>query len=107
MRKAVLLPLLLLAVCLPAFSQDRDKVLSRVDDAGTILKEIMSAPDSGIPDNVIGSAECVAVIPSYLKGAFVVGAQYGKGLASCRTDHGWSAPAFFRIEGGSFGFQIG
>lgn len=107
MRKVVLLPLLMLAVCLPAFSQDRDKVLSRVDDAGTILKEIMSAPDSGIPDNVLGSAECVAVIPSYLKGAFVVGAQYGKGLASCRTEHGWSAPAFFRIEGGSVGFQIG
>lgn len=97
----------MLAVCLPAFSQDRDKVLSRVDDAGTILKEIMSAPDSGIPDNVLGSAECVAVIPSYLKGAFMVGAQYGKGLASCRTQTGWSAPAFFRIEGGSFGFQIG
>ncbi len=97
----------MLVVCLPAFSQDRDKVLSRVDDAGTILNEIMSAPDSGIPDNVLGSAECVAVIPSYLKGAFVVGAQYGKGLASCRTQNGWSAPAFFRVEGGSFGFQIG
>jgi SH3 domain-containing YSC84-like protein 1 len=107
MRKAVLLPLLILGVCLPVFSQDRDKVLNRIDDAGTILKEIMAAPDSGIPDNVIGNAECVAVIPSYLKGAFVVGAQYGKGVASCKTEHGWSAPAFFRIEGGSFGFQIG
>jgi lipid-binding SYLF domain-containing protein len=106
MRKAVL-PLLILGFCIPALSQDRDKVLSRVDDAGTILNEIMSAPDAGIPDNVLGSAQCVAVIPSYLKGAFVVGAQYGKGLASCRTQNGWSAPAFFRVEGGSFGFQIG
>ena len=97
----------MLAVALPVFSQDRDKVLSRVDDAGTVLNEIMSAPDSGIPDNVLGSAECVAVVPSYLKGAFVVGAQYGKGVASCRTQNGWSAPAFFRVEGGSFGFQIG
>ncbi len=106
MRKAVLLPLLLLA-SLPLIAQDRDKVMSRIDDAGTILNEIMSAPDSGIPDNVIGSAKCVAVVPSYLKGAFVVGASYGKGVASCRTQSGWSAPAFFRLEGGSFGFQIG
>jgi lipid-binding SYLF domain-containing protein len=81
--------------------------MGRVNDAGTILNEIMSAPDAGIPDNVIESAKCVAIIPSYLKGAFVVGASYGKGLASCRTTSGWSAPAFFRIEGGSFGFQVG
>ena len=107
MRKAVLLPLLMLVVSLPLAAQDRDKVMGRIDEAGTILSEIMSAPDSGIPDNVIGSAKCVAVVPSYLKGAFVVGASYGKGVASCRTQSGWSAPAFFRLEGGSFGFQIG
>ncbi len=108
MRKAVLLPLLFLAFSICTFAQgDRAKVLDRVSDAGTILNEIMSAPDAGIPDNVIGSAECVAVVPSYLKGAFVVGASYGKGLATCRTQTGWSAPAFFRVEGGSVGFQIG
>lgn len=108
MKRAVLLPLLIVAFSLNTFAQgDRAKVLSRVQDAGEILNEIMSAPDSGIPDNVIGSADCVAVVPSYLKGAFVVGASYGKGVASCRTARGWSAPAFFRIEGGSFGFQIG
>ena len=108
MRKAVLLPLVVLALTIAGFGQtDRSKVLERVQDSGQILHEIMSAPDSGIPDNVIGSAQCVAVVPSYLKGAFVVGASYGKGVASCRTDHGWSAPAFFRLEGGSFGFQIG
>jgi lipid-binding SYLF domain-containing protein len=101
----------LLLVCLvsaASFAQgDRDKTLSRVSDAGTILNEIMAAPDSGIPDDILGSAKCVAVVPSYLKGAFVVGAAYGKGVASCRTAHGWSAPAFFRIEGGSLGLQIG
>jgi SH3 domain-containing YSC84-like protein 1 len=98
----------MLAFTVAGFGQsDRSKVLSRVQDAGEILHEIMSAPDSGIPDNVIGSAQCVAVVPSYLKGAFVVGASYGKGVASCRTPHGWSAPAFYRLEGGSFGFQIG
>jgi len=107
MKKAVLLPLFLLLASLPLAAQDRDKVMGRVDEAGTVLNEIMSAPDAGIPDNVMGSAQCIAVVPSYLKGAFVVGASYGKGLASCRTDHGWSAPAFIRLEGGSFGFQIG
>ena len=108
MKKAVLLPLVVAALSLSCFAQgDRAKVLERVQDSGEILHEIMSAPDSGIPDNVIGSAQCVAVVPSYLKGAFVVGASYGKGIASCRTSHGWSAPAFFRLEGGSFGFQIG
>lgn len=97
-----------LLLCSAAFAQgDRDKTLSRIADAGTIVDEIMSAPDAGIPDNVIGSAQCIAVVPSYLKGAFVVGASYGKGVASCRTANGWSAPAFFRLEGGSFGFQIG
>ena len=67
----------------------------------------MSAPDSGIPDEVISNAKCIAVIPSMLKAAFVLGGAYGKGVASCRTETGWSAPAFFSLRGGSFGFQIG
>src|SRR5512140_2777193 len=107
MRKAVVLPLLMLLPIFVFAQGDRDKVMNRISDAGTVLNEIMLAPDAGIPDNVIGSAECVAVVPSYLKGAFVVGASYGKGVATCRTKNGWSAPAFFRLEGGSFGFQIG
>jgi SH3 domain-containing YSC84-like protein 1 len=89
------------------WAEDRDKVLDRVSEAGTVMNEIMSAPDSGIPDDILGSAECVAVVPSMLKGGFVLGASYGKGVASCKTSAGWSAPAFFRVEGGSFGFQIG
>jgi lipid-binding SYLF domain-containing protein len=97
---------MLLPLC--GFAQgDRDKTMSRISDAGTVLDEIMSAPDAGIPDDVLGSAQCVAVVPSYLKGAFVLGASYGKGVASCRTTNGWSAPAFIRLEGGSLGFQIG
>jgi lipid-binding SYLF domain-containing protein len=86
---------------------DRDKVLDRVSEAGTVMNEIMAAPDKGIPEDILGSAQCVAVVPSMLKGGFIVGAAYGKGLASCKTSNGWSAPAFFRVEGGSFGFQIG
>ncbi len=86
---------------------DRANTVERVQAAGTVIDEIMNAPDSRIPDEIFDSAKCIAVVPSMLKGAFVFGAQYGKGVASCRTEKGWSAPAFFRVTGGSFGFQIG
>ena len=86
---------------------ERDKVTDRVESAATVLDEIMAAPDKGIPEEVIGSAQCIGVVPSLLKGGFIVGAAYGKGVVTCRTDKGWSAPAFFRVEGGSFGLQIG
>ena len=72
-----------------------------------MLDEIESAPDQGIPEEVLGSAQCVAVVPTMLKGGFIVGARFGRGVASCRTPKGWSAPAFFTIKGGSFGLQIG
>ncbi len=83
------------------------KAASRVESAGTILDEIQQAPDNRIPEEVLGSAECVAVVPSLLKGGFVFGGRYGRGVASCRNEKGWSAPAFFTITGGSFGLQIG
>lgn len=106
--KRLLACLLLTALATPSWAEgDRDKTLERVDAAGTVLNEIMAAPDKGIPEDILGSAKCVAVVPSYLKGAFVVGASYGKGVATCKTDKGWSAPAFIRLEGGSFGLQIG
>ncbi len=101
----------LLLFCLPvvvrAQDETRVKDVERIEAAGTVLDEIMAAPDKGIPEEIIGSAKCVAVVPSMLKFAFAFGAQYGKGVASCRTEKGWSAPAFFRVEGGSFGIQIG
>jgi len=83
------------------------KASDRAQAAADVLNEIQSAPDSGIPQEILGSAECVAVVPSMLKGGFIVGAKYGRGLASCRTAKGWSAPAFFSVTGGSVGFQIG
>jgi len=83
------------------------KASARVEAAGTVLDEIQGAPDQRIPEEVLGSAECVAVVPSLLNAGFVVGGRYGKGVASCRTEKGWSAPAFFTIGGGSFGLQIG
>jgi len=86
---------------------ERDKMVDRVDSAATVLDEIMAAPDKGIPEEVIGSAQCIGVVPSLLKGGFIVGGAYGNGVVTCRTAKGWSAPAFFRVEGGSFGLQIG
>jgi lipid-binding SYLF domain-containing protein len=88
-------------------AKDNSKAADRVEAAGTVLDEIQGAPDNRIPEEVLGSAECVAVVPSMLKGGFIFGARYGRGVASCRTEKGWSAPAFFTVGGGSFGLQIG
>lgn len=107
--KKVLLPLVALLVLLTTSwaDEDRGKLVERLQGSSDVLDEIMSAPDKGIPEEVMGSAECVAVVPSMLKGGFVVGGEYGRGVATCRTTNGWSAPAFFRMGGGSFGLQIG
>jgi lipid-binding SYLF domain-containing protein len=99
--------LLILLLSAAAWAGDRSSEVDRVEGAATVLDEIMSAPDRGIPERVIDNAKCIAVVPSMLKGGFLVGAAYGKGVASCRTEKGWTAPAFFRVAGGSFGFQIG
>ena len=107
MKKIVVLFFALLLCAAALYADDREKSIDRVDNAGTILNEIMSAPDSGIPEEILSSAKCVAVVPSLLKGGFGFGGAYGKGVASCRTDKGWSAPAFFSMKGGSFGLQIG
>jgi lipid-binding SYLF domain-containing protein len=107
MKKFLLLALIV-SLCSFSFAADEDtKVSDRVEAAAQVLNDIQGAPDKGIPQEVLGSAECVAVVPSMLKGGFIVGAKYGRGLASCRTAKGWSAPAFFVVTGGSFGFQIG
>ena len=85
----------------------REDLQDRIDSAKTVLDEILNTPDNSIPLNILQQATCVAVIPSLKKGAFLVGAEYGQGVVSCRTGHGWSAPVFIRLAGGSFGFQIG
>jgi lipid-binding SYLF domain-containing protein len=90
-----------------AESDDENKAEDRIKAAAKVLDEIQSAPDQGVPEEVLGSAECVAIVPSMLKGGFIVGARYGRGVASCRTPKGWSAPAFFTVQGGSVGLQIG
>jgi SH3 domain-containing YSC84-like protein 1 len=79
----------------------------RIEAAKTVLDQIMKAKDSTIPLNIIQQATCVGVVPSMIKGAFVFGAQYGQGVVTCRTGHGWSGPVFLRMAGGSWGLQIG
>ena len=79
----------------------------RVAASAEVLSEILHAKDRGIPEDLLGKAECVGIVPSLKRAGFIVGAKYGKGVVVCRTDRGWSAPATIRIEGGSFGFQIG
>jgi lipid-binding SYLF domain-containing protein len=107
MRKFLVLLLLSCFLTPALFSDEDSKAVQRIQSAATVLDEIQGAPDKGIPEEVLGSAECVAVVPSLLNGGFVFGGRYGKGVASCRTPKGWSAPAFFTIGGGSFGLQIG
>ncbi len=104
-----LLPLVLLTAIVSscAYAQDVTKLDARIEAAHTVLHELMATPDRGIPDSVARHATCVAVIPGFKKAAFAIGAEYGQGVVSCRTGHGWSAPAFIKLTGASFGFQIG
>jgi lipid-binding SYLF domain-containing protein len=88
-------------------ASSREATYDRLDHAGNVLHEIMAAPDKGIPQEVFEHAKCIAVVPHLLKGGFVFGAENGRGIATCRTADGWSAPAFFTITGGSWGLQIG
>lgn len=90
-----------------AFAVDKAKIDERLSRSKVVLDEIMATPDKGIPQSILAGASCVVVIPGYKKGAFTVGVQYGEGVATCRTPKGWSAPVFVKLEGASFGLQIG
>ena len=83
------------------------KLGQRIESAHQVLHQLMATPDKGIPLDIAAKAQCVAVIPGYKKGAFLVGGQYGQGVATCRTETGWSAPVFIQITGASFGLQAG
>jgi lipid-binding SYLF domain-containing protein len=85
----------------------REDATERLENAGNVLHEIMAMPDKGIPEEVLEHAKCVAVVPHMVKGGFIFGGKGGKGVATCRTANGWSAPAFITISGGSWGLQIG
>ncbi len=107
MRKAILFAALLSAASLAWAGNTREATDDRLAHAGEVLHQIMAAPDRGIPEEVLDHAKCVAVVPHLIKGGFIFGAEGGKGVATCRTEHGWSAPVFFAITGGSWGLQIG
>ncbi len=98
----------MLMFAFPAFAaSSREDLQARIDSAKVVLDQVMAAQDNSIPLNILEQATCVAVVPGLIKGAFVFGAQYGQGVVTCRTGHGWSAPVFIRMAGGSWGFQIG
>lgn len=110
MLKRMLSPLLVLAMIgLPLPAQDT-KEAERLENCGTVLKEILDIPDD-IPQDLLDKSECVVVYPSVLKAAFVIGGSYGRGAMTCRTGEHytgpWSAPTMMALEGGSIGFQIG
>ena len=104
--KAVVLTLALAPMILLA-TDPRKEAIERISEATTVMHEIMSAPDKGIPEEILGKAQCVGIIPGVKKAGFIVGAKYGKGILVCRTGQGWSGPSTVIVEGGSIGFQIG
>jgi lipid-binding SYLF domain-containing protein len=103
-RMKKFLPVLL--ACFPFFAS-AEVPTQRLNDAAVVLSEVMSAPDKGIPTDLLAKAQCIVIVPGVKQAAFIGGAKYGKGFFSCQRGSGWSAPASVRIEGGSVGFQIG
>ena len=107
MKKAIALAAILSLTSIGWAATDREASNDRLEHAGSVLHEIMAAPDKGIPEEVLEHAKCIAVVPHMIKGGFVFGAENGRGVATCRSANGWSAPMFFAITGGSWGLQIG
>lgn len=108
MKKLITSLCVLLTLTCTAFAaSSREDLQMRIDSAKAVLDDVMAAQDSTIPANILEHATCVGVVPGLKKGAFIFGGQYGQGVVTCRTGHGWSAPVFIRMAGGSWGLQIG
>src|SRR6202167_2038635 len=107
MKKAIVFAEILFLTSAAGAATTREATADRLQHAGAVLHEVMAAPDKGIPEEVLDHAKCIAVVPHLVKGGFVFGAEGGRGVATCRTANGWSAPAFFSITGGNWGLQIG
>jgi lipid-binding SYLF domain-containing protein len=107
MKKMTLIAALMSLATLSWADNPTNATADRLMQAGDVLHQIMAAPDKGIPEEVLDHAKCVAVVPHLIKGGFIFGAEGGRGVATCRTPDGWSAPAFFAITGGTWGAQIG
>jgi lipid-binding SYLF domain-containing protein len=107
-KRLLIVATLALVVALPAAAgSDREDDVNRTHKAAQVFKEIMNTPDQSMPQGLLDSAKCIAVIPGDVKFAFVFGGSYGRGVATCRVGHGWSAPMFVAIDAGSVGYQIG
>ena len=108
-KNLLIISALLMSLAIPAASlaSDRDDDVTRVHRAAEVFKDIMNTPDKGIPRELLESAKCVAIIPGEKKFALIIGGNYGRGVATCRTGAGWSAPMFVAVDGGSVGYQIG
>jgi lipid-binding SYLF domain-containing protein len=107
LKRLLIFSALVLVVSQVAFASDRDDDVARTQKASQVFKEIMDTPDQGIPHDLLDKAKCIAIIPGDKKFAFIFGGNYGRGVAVCRTAHGWSAPMFIAVDGGSVGYQIG
>ena len=107
MKKMMLVAAILSLGTLCWAGSAREDATDRLDNAKDVVHAIMAAPDNGIPEEVLEHAKCVAVVPHMVKGGFIFGGKGGKGVATCRTANGWSAPAFITISGGNWGLQIG
>ena len=108
MKKSLAVACMALTLSSAAFAaDDKAKLDGRIAAATAVLHELSATPDKGIPSEIAAKANCIAVVPGFKKGAFLVGGQYGQGLATCRTGTGWSAPVFIQITGASFGLQAG
>jgi SH3 domain-containing YSC84-like protein 1 len=107
MKSRILIGVLCLAPVLGAVAAAKDDTASQATKAAKVFKEVMGTPEKAVPLSVLDKSYCVAVFPQVLKAGFIVGGRGGRGVASCRTKTGWSAPAYFNLKGGSFGLQIG
>ncbi|MGB9234872.1 MAG: lipid-binding SYLF domain-containing protein [Terriglobales bacterium] len=110
MKKAMSLLLMSLIGLVGTFAwagSNREDTVDRMQKSVDVLQSIMSTPDKGIPEEVLNGAKCIVIVPDLIKGGFVFGAKHGRGVATCRTATGWSAPAFISVGGGSWGLQIG
>jgi SH3 domain-containing YSC84-like protein 1 len=108
MKHSILLAVLVAGAVVPALAaSNRDDDTARIRASARVFREIMNTPDKAIPKDLLESAKCIAIIPGEKKAAFIFGGNYGKGLATCRTEHGWSAPLFLAVGGGSWGLQLG
>ena len=107
LKHFLVVTVLVVLVTITAVASDREDDVKRTHRATQLFRDIMNAPDRGIPHDLLESAKCIAIIPGEVKFAFIFGGNYGRGVATCRTGHGWSAPMFVAIDGGSVGYQIG